>query len=109
VKGTSILTIIFLIAFLLLPWRAPASAQVGNPDLIAQAKKEGRVTWYTTVSIPESKQFMDMLEKQYPFVKVDLLRSGSPLSQSSSASTREKLPPDVLRHVHGWVTVLKEY
>ena len=54
-----------------------ALAQGSNPDLIAQAKKEGRVTWYTTVSIPESKQFMDMFEKQYPFIKVDLLRSGS--------------------------------
>ncbi len=54
-----------------------AVAQVSNPDLVAQAKKEGRVTWYTTVSIPESKQFIDMFEKQYPFIKVDLLRSGS--------------------------------
>ncbi len=49
----------------------------GSPELIAQAKKEGRVVWYTTVSIPESKQFVDMFEKQYPFIKVDLLRSGS--------------------------------
>ena len=54
-----------------------ALSQVANSDLIAQAKKEGRVVWYTTVSIPESKQFADMFEKQYPFIKVDLLRSGS--------------------------------
>lgn len=54
-----------------------AWSQVTTPDLVAQAKKEGRVTWYTTVSIPESKQLMDMFEKQYPFIKVDLLRSGS--------------------------------
>ncbi|HEX6770337.1 MAG TPA: hypothetical protein VF208_13365 [Candidatus Binatia bacterium] len=54
-----------------------ALAQGANPDLIAQAKKEGRVTWYTTVSIPESKLFIDMFEKQYPFIKVDLLRSGA--------------------------------
>jgi len=54
-----------------------ALGQIANPDLIAQAKKEGRVTWYTTVSIPESKQLMDIFEKQYPFIKVDLLRSGS--------------------------------
>jgi hypothetical protein len=33
----------------------PVSAQAINPDLIAQANKEGRVAWYTTVSIPESK------------------------------------------------------
>jgi hypothetical protein len=56
---------------------APAVAQVSTPDLVAQSKTEGRVTWSTTVSIPESKQFMDMFEKQYPFIKVDLLRSGS--------------------------------
>ena len=55
----------------------PTFGQGTNPELIAQAKKEGRVTWYTTVSIPESKQFMDMFERQYPFIKVDLLRSGS--------------------------------
>ena len=54
-----------------------AISQVANPELVAQAKKEGRVVWYTTVSIPESKQFVDMFEKQYPFIKVDLLRSGS--------------------------------
>src|ERR1700752_1876447 len=54
-----------------------AIAQAATSELLAQAKKEGRVTWYTTVSIPESKQFMDMFEKQYPFIKVDLLRSGS--------------------------------
>jgi iron(III) transport system substrate-binding protein len=54
-----------------------ALSQTSNPDLIGQAKKEGRVTWYTTVSIPESKQLIDIFEKQYPFIKVDLLRSGS--------------------------------
>ena len=61
---------------LLLFWR-PVAAQVASPEVIAQAKKEGRVTWYTTVSIPESKQLIDIFEKQYPFIKVDLLRSGS--------------------------------
>ena len=67
--------LILSIAILLNATTAPS--QVANSDLIAQAKKEGRVVWYTTVSIPESKQFADMFEKQYPFIKVDLLRSGS--------------------------------
>jgi len=62
---------------LLLLCHAPLAAQVAPPEVIAQAKKEGRVTWYTTVSIPESKQLIDIFEKQYPFIKVDLLRSGS--------------------------------
>ncbi len=57
--------------------RAAGAAQIAAPEPLAQAKKEGRVTWYTTVSIPESKQLIDLFEKQYPFLKVDLLRSGS--------------------------------
>jgi iron(III) transport system substrate-binding protein len=65
------------VAALMLMPAAAAFSQTGNPELLAQARKEGRVVWYTTVSIPESKQFVDMFEKQYPFMKVDLLRSGS--------------------------------
>jgi iron(III) transport system substrate-binding protein len=70
-----LLAVIALLAFLL---NGPlAFAQVAHPDLVAQAKKEGRVVWYTTVSIPESKQLIDLFERQYPFIKVDLLRSGA--------------------------------
>ena len=89
----------------------PAMAQVGT-DLIAQAKKEGRVTWYTTVSIPESKQFMDMFEKQYPFIKVDLLRSGSgPLvNRIVSEYAAKNYAADVLHGMssRGGFTVLKQ-
>jgi ABC-type Fe3+ transport system substrate-binding protein len=66
-----------LVALPLLSGFDLALAQSSASDPSAQAKKEGRVTWYTTVSIPEAKQFIDMFEKQYPFIKVDLLRSGS--------------------------------
>src|SRR5499426_146512 len=69
--------ILFVILAILWPNFGRVQAQVAAPDLIAEAKKEGRITWYTTVSIPESKQFVDMFEKQYPFIKVELLRSGS--------------------------------
>jgi iron(III) transport system substrate-binding protein len=89
-----------------------AQAQTAGPDLIAQAKKEGRVTWYTTVSIPESKQFMDMFEKQYPFIKVDLLRSGSgPLvNRIVSEYAAKNYAADVLHGMssRGGFSVLKQ-
>jgi iron(III) transport system substrate-binding protein len=44
---------------------------------MAQAKKEGRVSWYTTVSIPESQQFAALFQQQFPSIKVDIIRSGS--------------------------------
>ena len=89
----------------------PAMAQVGT-DLVAQAKKEGRVTWYTTVSIPESKQFMDIFEKQYPFIKVDLLRfgSGALVNRVVSEYAAKNYAADVLHGMstRGGFTVLKE-
>ena len=73
-------------------------AQVST-DLVAQAKKEGRVTWYTTVSIPEAKQFIEMFEKQYPFIKVDLLRSGAGalVNRILSEYAAHNYTPDVLQ------------
>ncbi len=54
-----------------------ALSQVGNPELISQAKEEGKVSWYTTVSIPESQQFAALFQQQFPGIKVDIIRSGS--------------------------------
>jgi len=101
---------LFAIVALLLT--APALAQTANSDLLALEKKEGRVTWYTTVSIPESKQFMDMFEKQYPFIKVDLLRSGSgPLvNRIVGEYAAKNYAADVLHGMssRGGFTVLKQ-
>jgi iron(III) transport system substrate-binding protein len=90
----------------------PVSAQAPNPDLTAQANKEGRVAWYTTVSIPESKQFIDMFEKQYPFIKVDLLRSGSGalVNRVMSEYAAKNYSADVLQGMstRGGFTLLKQ-
>ena len=104
--------IVFAILGLLSLCHVPALAQVSSPDLVAQAKKEGRVVWYTTVSIPESKQFMDMFEKQYPFIKVDLLRSGSGalVNRIVSEYAAKNYAADVLHGMstRGGFTVLKQ-
>ncbi|HEX2933191.1 MAG TPA: extracellular solute-binding protein [Candidatus Binatia bacterium] len=103
----SLLTMIWLLC-----WPYVTHGQTSNPDLIAQAKKEGRLTWYTTVAIPESKQFIDMFEKQYPFIKVDLLRSGSgPLvNRIVSEYAAKNYAPDVLHGVtsRGGFTALRQ-
>src|SRR4029434_1371031 len=104
--------IIFVILGLLSLCLAPALAQVSSPDLVVQAQKEGRVTWYTTVSSPESKQFMDMFEKQYPFIKIDLLRSGSGalVNRVISEYAAKNYAADVLHAMstRGGFTVLKQ-
>jgi iron(III) transport system substrate-binding protein len=56
---------------------APAHAQVRHADLPSQATKEGRVVWYTTVSIPESQEFAGLFRRQFPSISVDIVRTGS--------------------------------
>jgi ABC-type Fe3+ transport system substrate-binding protein len=68
--------VLFTCATILL-WGSQSAAQVPTSELIAQAKKEGRVAWYTTVSIPESQEFAALFQKQFPFLKVDIIRTGS--------------------------------
>ncbi len=89
-----------------------AAAQTANPDLLAQAKREGRVTWYTTVSIPEAKTFTDMFEKLYPFIRVDLFRSGTGalVNRVVSEYSARNYSADVLQGVasRGGLTLLKK-
>src|SRR5262249_47562431 len=54
-----------------------AQAQTANPDPAAQAKKEGALSWYTTLSVPEAKEFAAAFEKQYPSIHIEIFRSGA--------------------------------
>lgn len=39
------------------------------------AKKDGKLVWYTSMRITDSKPLLDAFEKQYPFIKTELFRS----------------------------------
>jgi iron(III) transport system substrate-binding protein len=45
-------------------------------SLVEGAKKEGRLVWYTSMAIDTSKPLLDAFEKEYPFIKTDLVRAG---------------------------------
>ena len=90
---------IFSIAALSIVCVAPARAQIGNSDLIAQAKKEGRVVWYTTVSIPESQEFAALFKTQISSINVDIIRTGSSalVNRLISEHNAKKYLADVLQ------------
>jgi iron(III) transport system substrate-binding protein len=44
--------------------------------LVDGAKKEGKLVWYTSMAIDTSKPVLDAFEKEYPFIKADLVRAG---------------------------------
>lgn len=57
--------------------------------LVEDAKKEGKVVWYTSMNITESKPLLDDFEKQYPYIKTDLFRaSGEKIQNRVLTETR---------------------
>jgi iron(III) transport system substrate-binding protein len=52
-----------------------ASWAQSDPKLVEAAKKEGKLAWYTSTSVTESKPLLDDFEKLYPFIKGEILRA----------------------------------
>src|SRR5688572_14640090 len=66
-----------ILSFLLLSIVSGLHAQSSqHASLVEGAKKEGRLVWYTSMAIDTSKPLLDAFEKQYPFIKADLVRAG---------------------------------
>jgi iron(III) transport system substrate-binding protein len=67
-----------------------ASAQADpTAKLVEGAKKEGNLSWYTSMNVNESKPLADDFEKQYPFIKVELFRSsGEKIQNRVTTETR---------------------
>src|SRR6187455_896918 len=60
------------------PIRAAAPpAEAVTPELIAAAKKEGKVVWYTSVDLPLSEKVGKAFEAKYPGIAVRVERSGA--------------------------------
>ena len=67
--------IVAILAYLVCP--TLMFSQTGpDPALIEAAKKEGEMVYYTTMTLSQSKKVVDKFEKKYPFIKVDLFRTG---------------------------------
>ena len=56
---------------------APPEAQQITPALIEAAKKEGKVTWYTSVDLPVAEKVAKAFEAKYPGITARVERSGA--------------------------------
>ena len=63
---------VLIINFLIAIGGGFSSTQAQDANVLAAAKREGRVVWYSSVG--ESQQFAQEFEKKYPFIKVDVVR-----------------------------------
>ena len=65
--------VVLLTTFFLLP---VASWSVSSLKVIEGAKKEGRLTLWTSMNLSQSKLVISRFEKEYPFISVELFRTG---------------------------------
>jgi iron(III) transport system substrate-binding protein len=56
---------------------APPEAQRITPELIAAAKKEGKVNWYTSVELQHAEKVAKAFEAKFPGVTLQVERSGA--------------------------------
>ena len=76
-------------------------ARAADDPLVEAARREGQVVLYASMNIAEAKTTIDKFEERYPFVKVNLNRSGSEklLTRVLTEARAQKSMADVIQTV----------
>jgi iron(III) transport system substrate-binding protein len=72
----SLTVFLVLITMIVLSSAAVRSQTNPDPKLIEGAKKEGRLVYWSTMTVNQSKEVVDAFKKKYPFIEVNLYRTG---------------------------------
>jgi iron(III) transport system substrate-binding protein len=70
------LIVVALSAGIFLTYAVSSSRAGADAKLIEGAKSEGAVSFYTTMTLSQSKKVVDRFQKKYPFIKPELFRGG---------------------------------
>jgi iron(III) transport system substrate-binding protein len=71
------LLLLIVLPLLTYPLLVSSPANAGsNQEIIAAAKREGNISYYTTMTLSQSKKVVDRFQQKYPFIKPELFRSG---------------------------------
>src|SRR3981189_2648174 len=80
---------------------APAPAQeFGSPELIAAAKKEGKVVYYTANFAEVEQEVINAFNKRFPEIKVEMVRApgGQLITRVKTEAAANKRSADVVDH-----------
>src|ERR1035437_9656441 len=92
---------IVAVACAMLGFALPAVAQqFGSPELIAAAKKEGRLVYYTANVAEAEQQVIKAFNKRFPEIKVEMVRAsgGQLITRVKTEAAAGKLTADVVDH-----------
>src|SRR5438045_3919169 len=94
---TKTLTALALSAVLATP---AADAQFGSPELIAAAKKEGKLVYYTANFAEVEQEVIKAFNKRFPEIKVEMVRApgGQLITRVKTEAAAGKLAADVVDH-----------
>ncbi|HEY2988821.1 MAG TPA: extracellular solute-binding protein [Candidatus Binatia bacterium] len=88
-NGTKLAALSLCFLFLVSGHESVSAQADHTAKLIEGARKEGHVSWYTSMNVNESKPLADDFEKLYPFIKVELFRSsGEKVQNRVTTETR---------------------
>jgi iron(III) transport system substrate-binding protein len=79
----------------------PATAQdFGSPELIAAAKKEGKLVYYTANFAEVEQEVIKAFNKRFPEIKVEMVRApgGQLITRIKTEAAAGKLAADVVDH-----------
>src|SRR5215203_68231 len=79
---------------------AQAQAEYGSPELIAAAKKEGRLVFYTANFAEVEQQVIKEFQKRFPEIKVEMVRApgGQLITRIKTEAAAGKLLADLVNH-----------
>src|SRR6185312_1520580 len=97
---------------------APAQAEdnFGSPELIAAAKAEGKLVYYTANFAEVEQQVIKEFNKRFPEIKVEMVRApgGQLITRVKTEAAAGKLVADVVDHsdralMSGLVDLFQDY
>jgi iron(III) transport system substrate-binding protein len=79
---------------------AQAQAEFGSPELIAAAKKEGKLVFYTANFAEVEQQVIKAFNKRFPEIRVEMVRApgGQLITRVKTEAAAGKLIADVVDH-----------
>src|SRR5215471_7721879 len=77
-----------------------AQQEFGSPELIAAAKKEGRLVYYTANFAEVEQEVINAFNKRFPEIKVEMVRApgGQLITRVRTEAAANKLAADVVDH-----------
>src|ERR1043166_4786873 len=79
---------------------ALAQQEFGSPELIAAAKKEGKLVYYTANFAEVEQEVINAFNKRFPEIKVEMVRApgGQLITRVKTEAAANKLTADVVDH-----------